>query len=69
MTKKEQRAVYSHAKQHVIEAIEDALMDEHHSVMRVDGVERRDMQLLAERYMVEFLRQIQRTKFYPLDGQ
>lgn len=63
LTTREKRACFRHAKEHAVEAINDALVDEHHSIMEVDGVTRRDMQGQTEKYLERFLRQIKRAKF------
>lgn len=64
LTKRERRASFAHAKEHVIEAIEDALSDEHHAIMEVDGVGRRDMQSRTEadmRWMLRFVKTLKVT--------
>lgn len=63
MTKTERRMCFQHAKKHVIDAIREAMADEHHSVMELDGKPRGDMQNRTEWDMDLFLRQVKRIKF------
>lgn len=62
MTKREKLASFRHAKQHAVEAITEVLTDEHHSILRVDGEPRRDMQAEVMRHLEGFLKQIKRAK-------
>ncbi len=62
MTQRERRACFQHAKKHVIEAIQDIIHEEHHSVMKVDGVERSDMQELTVQYLCGFLRRAKKQQ-------
>ncbi len=63
MTKRERQACFQHAKKHVLEAIKEAIADEHHSIMTTNGKERRDLQLVTEYDMEKFLRKIRGMKF------
>lgn len=63
LTTREKHACFQHAKEHVKEAINEALSEEHHSIMKVDGKERRDMQAQTEMYMRHFLGLIKAQKY------
>lgn len=63
LTTREKRACFQHAKEHIKEAINEALFEEHHSIMEVDGKERRDMQAQTENYMRQLLGMIRSVKY------
>lgn len=61
LKQRERKACFAHAKDHIVEAIEDSISDEHHAVMEVDGVVRRDMQGRTEadmRWMLRFVKSL-----------
>src|SRR6266403_2541322 len=62
LTYLERYACVEHARDHIIEAIEEAMHAEHHSVMKVDGQPRPDMQYQTMRQLERFLQTIRSTR-------
>lgn len=67
LTGEERRAAWSHAKAHVLAAIEDVLYQEHHSVMQVDGKTRRDLQQATMDYLEDFKSKVKSVRYKPLN--
>lgn len=61
LSRKEIKAAFVHAKSHITEAIAEAIREDHHAIMEVDGVVRRDIQAMTERFMDAFLKRAKKT--------
>jgi len=63
LTKRERHWAFQHAKQHVLEAITETEIDEHHSIINECGEPRFDIQAEVMQTLAQFKKLIRSVKY------